>query len=143
MPFSRLEIGPLADAGFEATGASLEECFRAAAEALLSLMLENPQDLRVLESRDVRVADPALDLLLVRFLSEIVFHKDADSLFLRVQQLRIEGGPGDWRLTAELAGEKIDPSRHRLYGDVKAITLHRLCVEPRQGGWSARVIVDV
>ena len=43
----------------------------------------------------------------------------------------------------EAAGERIARSRHRLYGLVKAVTYHQLAVEQRDGGWSARVILDV
>jgi SHS2 domain-containing protein len=47
------------------------------------------------------------------------------------------------RLSAEVAGEPYDPARHRLRGEVKAITWHELGIVQVDGGWRARVILDV
>jgi SHS2 domain-containing protein len=48
-------------------------------------------------------------------------------------------------LEARLAGERIDPARHRLESDVKAATAHDLRVRQLQGGggWEAAVTLDV
>jgi SHS2 domain-containing protein len=40
-------------------------------------------------------------------------------------------------------GEPLDPDRHELGHEVKAITYHGLRVEPEAGGWLAEVIVDI
>ena len=41
------------------------------------------------------------------------------------------------------AVEPIDPARHMLSHEVKAITYHELKVEPTDDGWLAEVIVDI
>lgn len=48
------------------------------------------------------------------------------------------------RARAVLVGERLDPERHGLLSEIKAVTYHRLCAEelPR-GGWQATVIFDV
>ena len=40
-------------------------------------------------------------------------------------------------------GEAIDPGRHRLRVDVKAVTLHGFSVQSTTDGWEARVILDI
>ena len=47
------------------------------------------------------------------------------------------------RLDAVLAGERIDPERHELLADVKAVTFHDLRVERTATGWDAHVTLDV
>ena len=53
----------------------------------------------------------------------------------------VQVGPAG--LTATARGEPIDPSRHEIDGEVKAITWHGLKVEQHADGWLAEVIVDV
>ncbi len=143
MPYRWLEDAPVSDAGFEAWGSSLGECFQAAADALLALMLGNPESLQGKEQREVAVEHDSLDLLLVRFLEEILYFKDAEQLFLRAKQCEVGERSGAWQAVAQLEGERVDPERHWLAADVKAVTLHRLRVEQRDGVWIATVVVDL
>ena len=46
-------------------------------------------------------------------------------------------------LTATAWGEPLDPARHLLNHEVKAITCHELKVVPAGDGWLAEVIVDI
>lgn len=143
MPFRWLDDAPISDAGFEAWGATLGECFRSAADALLALMLGNPEALQARERRNIEVEHEALDFLLVRFLEEILYYKDAEHLFLRVTQCEVNEAGEKFRAWAELEGEAIDPQRHWLSADVKAVTLYRLSVTQREGQWIATVVVDL
>lgn len=65
------------------------------------------------------------------------------NMFLGVDEVQVTGQEGAWVATARARGEAIDGERHQLAGDVKAATLHGLCVEPVAEGWSARVVPDV
>jgi SHS2 domain-containing protein len=130
------------DLSFVARGATLEEAFAAAAEALLAATLENPEALGREVRRSLALEEPDLELLLLRFLNELVYLRDAEQLLLRPERLRVLAGEPA-RLEADLAGERIQPSRHRLAGEVKAATAHRLRVEPRDGGWELEVTCDV
>ena len=40
-------------------------------------------------------------------------------------------------------GEAIDPGRHRLRVDVKAVTLHGFSVQSTTDGWEAGVILEI
>jgi SHS2 domain-containing protein len=97
-------------------------------------MVEELESIEPREKRRISLEKPELDLLLFAFLQELIYYKDAEGLLLRVPAVRIEEA-GGWRLEAEAAGETIDPSRHRMWVDVKAITLHRFSLEETGRGW--------
>jgi SHS2 domain-containing protein len=142
-PYRYLEEIATADVAFEARGVTLEETFLAAADATLNTMVEEIGTVAPLERRVFSLAADSLDLLLLELLQELVYHKDADRLLLRVRDLRIEEAGSGYRLRADAYGETIDPGKHPLLADVKAVTLHRLSVEKTLSGWRAVVVLDV
>jgi SHS2 domain-containing protein len=142
-PYRYLEEIATADVAFEAWGATVEETFLAAADATLNTMVEDIRTVAPRERRDLSLAADSLDLLLFELLQELVYHKDADRLLLRVHDLRIEETGSGFRLQAEAIGETIAPGRHPLLADVKAVTLHRLSVKKTPAGWRAIVVLDV
>jgi SHS2 domain-containing protein len=135
--------GATSDLTFVARGSSLEELFAAAAAALLSVTLEQPDALRAVERRSIRLAEPDLELLLLRFLNELIYLRDAERLLLRAARLQIRSGPQGAVLEGELEGERIQHGRHALAADVKAATAHALRVSRDPHGWSARATLDV
>ncbi len=143
MPYRSLDDIATADAAFEASGDTLETMFAAAADALLGVMAENPEDIDTAQTVPVECGADSLDMLLFRFLGEMVYLKDARRLLLRAVRVRIRDEHGGYALEAEMRGEEIHPERHRMIVDVKAVTLHRLKVEERNGIWTATVVVDV
>lgn len=143
MPYRYREDIATADAAFDAWGATPEEVFAAAADATANVMVEDLATVLPRHRRHLAAEAESLDLLLLGLLQELIYHKDAEGLLLRVTGVRIEGEPGAWRVAAEARGEEIDPARHALVVDVKAVTLHRLRVEQTDAGWEATVVVDV
>jgi SHS2 domain-containing protein len=131
------------DLRFEARGATLRDVFAAAAEALLEATVEQREALGVVERHRVELVEPDLELLLLRFLNELIYLRDARGLLLRPRELAVEEGPGGARLVAELAGERFDPARHHLLSDVKAATAHGLALAREAGGFRATVTLDV
>lgn len=143
MPYRYLDDIAVADVAFEAWGATLEEMFAAAADATMNVMVEELATIENRQSLEVSVEHAEADLLLFNFLNELIFHKDARRLLLRVTTLAIARRDGVFTLQALLAGEEIDPTRHSLNADVKAVTLHRFRVEQTARGWEATVILDI
>ena len=132
------------DLSFVARGARVEDVFAASAEALLAATLDDPATVAAREHCSLSLEEPELELLMLRFLNELIYWRDAKQLLLRAETLRI------WRdaavrLEARLAGERIDPERHRLGGEVKAATAHDLRVRQVNGDgwWEAAVTLDV
>jgi SHS2 domain-containing protein len=131
------------DVTFVARAPTLAALFERAAAALLSLEIDNPAAVRDELRTSLRLEEPDLELLLLRFLNELIYLRDAQRLLVRSAALQISQGPTGAALHGELRGETIDPSRHFLAADVKAATAHQLAVKRRDGGWNARVTLDV
>ena len=134
--------GATSDLAFVARGETLEEAFAAAAEALLAATLDDPGTVEERERRCVAFEEPDLELLLLRFLSELVYLRDAEELLLHAGRLRVERSDCA-RLDAELWGEPIRRERHPLAAEVKAVTAHALRVRATPDGWEASVTLDV
>jgi SHS2 domain-containing protein len=90
----------------------------------------------------IDLEEPDAELLLLRFLSELVFQRDARKLLLRAGRIDVRAN-GAARVTGELVGERLDPTRHRLAHDVKAVTAYGLAIERRGAGYRVRVTLDV
>jgi SHS2 domain-containing protein len=134
--------GPTGDLSFVVRASSLEGLFLGAAEAFLAVTLEDASPLEQRERRELVLEEPDLELLLLRFVNELVFLRDASELLLRPERLRVTRD-GVARLAATLAGERIDRGRHVLRSDVKAATAHGLRVAETAEGWEARLTLDV
>jgi SHS2 domain-containing protein len=134
--------GATADLSLLARGPSPAAVFHAAAEALATATVERIDAVEARVQRTLELEDTDLDLLLLRFLNELIYLRDAEGLVLRPRKLevRTDGAP---RVKAELAGEPLDGERHGLGHDVKAVTLHDLSVRPVAAGWEASVTLDV
>jgi SHS2 domain-containing protein len=143
MPYEFLDEVATADIAFCAWGETLEQTFVAAATAVVQVMVENLDAIRPCQERCITVEHEALDLLLFNFLQEPVYYKDAEQLLLVVTQVEIARHEGCYRLTATARGERLDPARHHLRVDVKAVTLHRFRLQQSERGWEALVILDI
>ena len=143
MPYEFLEDVSWADCAFKAWGPTIETTFAAAAEAVMSAMVNNLHAIEPRQERTVHLENEALDLLLFNLLQEFIYYKDAEQLLLRIGGVDIEEVDGSYTLHAYLRGETLDPQRHDLGTDVKAVTLHRFALQQTTTGWQAFVILDV
>lgn len=142
--FRFLDDIALADTAFEASGDSPSELFTAASQALIETMVE-PHTVNSAWSQIFEKSDPDLPTLLFDWLGEIVYLKDAQGLVFREVLTTVKQDPatGHWTLDATLVGEEIDPDKHELRGDVKAVTKHMYDVRQDGTRWKARVVLDV
>lgn len=143
MPYRYREDIATADVAFEAWGKTREELFIAAADALLCTMTDAPGEVAREMELTIRLENDEADLLLWSFLQELIFYKDARKLLLHADQVSISEKSTAFALEATLRGETLDPSRHRLLVDVKAVTLHRLALAFDGNLWQATVVLDV
>lgn len=143
MPYRFLEEIAIADVAFAASGKSREELFIAAADALMNVMVADLASIRAVEKVEISLENEALDMLLFNFLGELIFYKDARLLLLRVTSVRFSRIDALYVLNADAYGELLDPARHPLIVDVKAVTLHRFKVEKVEKGWQAEVVLDI
>lgn len=143
MPYRFLEGLTMADIAFEATGKTPEEMFISSANAITATQLQDVEELGTKERKEIALKAPDMEKLLYDFLSELIFLKDAELLLFRGYRLEISKSDAGLELKAEMRGELIDPKKHHLLVDVKAVSWHKFKVEEIGGGWKAVVIIDV
>ena len=143
MPYRYLEDVAIADAAFEAWGSTVEEMILSACDAAINVMADALDSIRPVVRKTFRFEDPQLDMLLFQILQELIFFKDAERLLLRARSIQLRKCATGWSASVESSGEEIDPQRHALIVDVKAVTFHRLKVEQTGSDWRATVVLDV
>ncbi len=143
MPYRYLEDLGTADIAFEAIGRDLPELFRAAADAMTNVMIDNIEAIRPRDIREIQLSNDKLDMLLFEFLQELIFLKDAERLLLRIREAQIGQRDDIHFLQAIAEGEQLDADRHHQRADVKAVTLHGFSVEQVEDRWKTRVLLDI
>ena len=136
-----LENIAVADCALEVQGADVADVFGTAARALAELMVDPATVVPDVE-RTITLEAPSLDLLLFDWLSELIYLKDTEQQIFPAVEVEVDNGP-PCRLTARLRGGRIDHGRTGLRADAKAVTFHQFALEPRDGGWRARVVIDI
>ena len=140
--FRFLEDIALADLAFEAEGDSIEDVFQGATQALLET-LADPKTVGASWQRQIVKTDVAPDDLLIEWLSEIVYWKDAAGVVFCEAPLRMICEHGRWKLEATLIGAPVDHTVQTLRNDVKGITRHLYKMAQEGPRWVARVVMDV
>ncbi|MFO1094488.1 MAG: archease [Planctomycetaceae bacterium] len=131
-----------ADVGFRVQDATLAGALIDAGRALSSLIVENLDEIRPAESVRIQVPNPPggeLDYLLFDWLTALLQEFESTGRVFSHFEVHV----GDHGIDAECRGETLDPQRHRLGHEVKAITYHQLELRPTPDGFSGQVIVDL
>lgn len=128
-----------ADIGVRGRGRTEAEAFEQAALALMAVSVD-PARVAGTERVDVRCEAPDLELLLVDWLSRLVYEMSARRLIFGKFSVRIDG----CRLVGSAWGERADSARHEPAVEVKGVSYLALRVgtDP-DGGWVAQCVVDV
>jgi SHS2 domain-containing protein len=133
------EVAHTADVGFEVEAPTLEGVFERAALGL-GRTIADADEIAARSRRTVTIRADDRAALLHDFLHALLLLAQVEGfLFEGVEVTAINEGC----IRAEVAGEPLDPARHHLHGEVKAVTWHGLAVERRGDTWRARVILDV
>lgn len=139
MSFEFLDLG--GDAGIRVTGRCAEEVFTQSALAVYSLMVDS-STVSAIEVVDIRVQSHSLDDLLVAWLNELIFLRDArDFIASKVEITMLDCF--EFKVEAVLAGEVFDAARHKGGLLIKAATYHNLRLEKTDGKWMAEVMFDI
>ena len=137
------EIDHTGDVGLRITAGSLPQLFERAAGGMFSV-LTDPDAVRPAETTDVSVEGPDREALMVRWLSELNYHHTVhDWLFCAFSVDAIEATADGLRLSATATGERLDPARHVVHTEIKAVTFHGLEIRETTDGWTVQVIFDM
>ncbi len=132
----------IADVAFVALGSSIGELFQAAALATNEVMIRI-KEFGVKEHRNITIQAELLEELLYKWLSELIYLKDTEHLIFSSYTIVISQETTGYRLQATVRGEAIDPAKHTLGTDVKAVTYHLFEVKEVSDGYEAWVVLDI
>jgi SHS2 domain-containing protein len=92
------------------------------------------------ESRQFRIEADGWEQLLVAWLTELLFLYETELwLFSRFEMIALEAHV----LEAVAWGERLDPERHPIEREVKAVTYHRLGVVKEDRGFKTAIVFDL
>jgi SHS2 domain-containing protein len=128
-----------ADLGLRVRAPDLNTLFAEAGRALFAAIVEDLDAVASRQQVEVQLAGDAREFLLFDWLKELLYRFDAEHLLLSQFEVRVD----ESGLRGTARGEPLDPVRHALSHEVKAITYHGQRVEREGDGWLAEVIVDI
>lgn len=131
-----------ADIAFEAYGKDYNELFNNAAVATFSQMA-NLSKVKPKEKKKITLSSESIQGLLFDFLSELIYLKDSLYILFSKFDAKVKESKGKFELKVDIFGEEINPEKHKLGVDVKAITMHQFNVKKVKDGFKATVILDV
>lgn len=125
-----------ADIGLEIYGRDQAELFRHAGAALFSLITD-PDTIEARFTRRITI-DNGEELLVV-FLNELLYLWDIEKFIPHTFSVVVDGG----RLEADITGETLDPGRHPVYREVKAVTYHKFSIHQEGDLLKATIFLDI
>jgi SHS2 domain-containing protein len=128
-----------ADLGLRVTAATLDALFVDAARGLFAMIVDHPDRVEPQIEKQFDIPGDDRAFLLFDWLRALLIAGETDGLVFG----RFAVSVRDDGLTAIAWGEPLDPEKHGLGREVKAITYHELKVEKSMNGWIAEVIVDI
>ena len=133
-----------ADVRVIAVAPTLAELFEQAARGLYAVMAPL-EEITERESRTIEAGAATPERLLVTWLLELLFLTESEGLlFSRFAVELTRGRPTEGvSLRATAWGEPIDPRRHELGPEVKAVTRHQLKVTEFGGGYRVAIVFDI
>jgi len=131
-----------ADVMFEAAGKNLNELFTNAALAVFNVQC-NLKKVENKLKKEIKLKNENAEDLLFDFLGELIYLKDAKSLLFGEFKISIKNIKNKYLLEAAAYGEKINPEKHELKIDVKAVTLYEFFLKETRNGWKCRVVLDI
>ncbi len=126
-----------------ASGRTLEEAFAWAGKAVFEIITDTS---RVKPLRKVAIAVEGFDLenLLYKWIEELLFYHDTEGLVFRDFKVkRIYMEKHEYKLEAEVYGERFDPERHEHRTIVKAMTYAEMSIRKVNNCYVLTFVVDI
>jgi SHS2 domain-containing protein len=128
-----------ADIGIRVAAADLPKLLCEAGRALFGLIVDDLTSVQPVQRLTIRVAGTDPEYLLFDWLCELLHVFETERLVLSDFAVTLD----ERGVLGAAIGERLDPGRHDLAHEVKAITYHELVVRQQPDGWHAEVIVDI
>ncbi len=144
--FRFLSNAVTSDIAFEVFAGNESSLFENAGLALEAVMTDL-RKVKGVQVYKINLVGESLDELLYSFLEELVFLKDSKKMLFRKIKCRVEKSKnkkGKWKVSGSLFGERMDPKRHELKLDVKAVTKYLFKVEKlSKESFRSFIVLDV
>lgn len=124
-------------------GASEEELFANAAEALLAQIVE-PESVGESEQRRIEARSESVEERFLDWLRELLYCVITQGFLVHhAEGVRLSKVGDQYRLEAVVCGEMLDLGRHNLLHEVKTVTYQDFLYGKEGDFWRARVVFDV
>jgi len=130
-----------ADLGLRIRGADLDDLFQTAAAGLFDVIVANRDAVRNVEYEHILLAAETTEDLLIEWLNDLIFRFETEHWLYGTFDVTIDANGR--ALEAEIGGEPIDPARHVLDHEVKAVTHHGVSIVRDADGYLAELILDI
>jgi len=132
-------IDHTADIGIKVRGKNLPELFSNAGYALFDIILDISQ---VKPEKSFRIEIPGGEIedIFFEWLRELLSKFNTEKLAFREFDIHKIDKNG---LKATCKGEKVNPERHSLKTEIKAVTYHELKLTRKNNFWEVQVIFDI
>lgn len=137
------EIDHTGDIGLQVTADTLPQLFERAALGMFSV-LTDLDAVRPVDDTTISAAGRDREALMVRWLSELNYrHTVHDAVYGAFAVESIDETNQGFTLTATVRGEALDPARHPVHTEIKAVTFHGMEIRETSDGWAVQVIFDM
>jgi len=109
---------------------------------MYAVMLERYEPSREGE-RSFKLGNESMEGLLVRWLSELLFYFETESLIFSDLSVVVSGASDEKRLSARASFCHYDEEKHGYAALIKAVTYHNLEIRREKGIYVVEVIFDV
>jgi SHS2 domain-containing protein len=135
-----------ADLGLKAWGRNPRELLEEAAQGMIAQIVD-PSVVREKEKVEISLEAESIEELLLQWLKEILFRTEREKLLFSRFQIEKDNfsirNVKTAQIQASLYGERIDPARHDICLEIKAVTRHGFYVKKNGPWWEANILFDV
>jgi len=139
-------IDHTADAGIRVWGRGWKEIIEEAARGMVSLIVDLTAVL-AREEKTIRVEGENGEEILLNWLREILFLMEQEGMVF--SKFKVEEDNFSYKkvdkywFSGKLVGEKVDPTRHDICTEIKAVTRHNFFLRKKGLLWEAEIIFDL
>jgi SHS2 domain-containing protein len=127
------------DIGIQLEAGSPEEIFQLSAQTMFEIICPSAKA-QPLRQHRIDMKEDDLEQLWVSWLSHLnVLFQTEQFLLAAIDSIKIENNS----LQAVVKGDSVDPAKHRVELEIKAVTFHKMYIRNEKGRWRAQVIFDV
>ena len=129
------------DAVVEITASTLEDAFIKAGESVVDIMLDASK-IDEKKTKKTSVSGKDLEYLLFNWLEDIIFQVITESFAIKRFDIVITKDK-EYRINANLYGERLDLQKHQFRIEIKAPTFHQMVINNNNNIFTMKYLLDL